>query len=401
MDDRVIASFGADGRAAAKAAPGRPALELLRDLVSRESITPEDKGCQVVIAERLAQAGFRCFTLAGRGAVNLVAVHGEGSPSLMFLGHTDVVPPGDREKWSTDPFRPEIRTVGGRDFLFGRGASDMKASDAAMAVALERFARAHPRHRGSCMLLLTSNEEGDSRGGTPRAAEFLKERGLVPTWCLVGEPSCVEKLGDQIKNGRRGSLSCDVTVKGVQGHVAYPERCDNAAHHAAALMSELASASWGEARGDFPPTSFQITNIRCGTGAENVAPGECLFMCNWRFNPSMSPESIKTRFEEALSKTGARAEAAWRLNGLPFETPKGEFLKALVETVREETGIEPRLSTSGGTSDGRFISPLGSEVAEFGPPALNIHGIDEHVAAEDPDRLAAIYERLLMRMLGD
>lgn len=400
MDGRVIATFGKDGRAAAAPAPSHEVLDLLRDLISRQSITPEDRGCQVVIAERLAQAGFRCFTLAGRGAVNLVAIHGEGSPSLMFLGHTDVVPPGDLSKWSSNPFKPEIREDGGRKYLFGRGASDMKASDAAMAVALCSYAKAHPRHKGSCMLLLTSNEEGDGKGGTQRAAEFLKERGMIPTWCLVGEPSCTKVLGDQVKNGRRGSLSCDVTVKGIQGHVAYPERCDNAAHHAAALMNELACAKWGDATGSFPKTSFQITNIRCGTGAENVAPGECFFMCNWRFNPSMPPEAIKARFDEAASRTGVDAQAAWRLNGLPFETPQGDFLKALLETVEERTGLKPRLSTSGGTSDGRFIAPLGAEVAEFGPPALGIHGIDERVAVEDPDALAAIYEEVLLRMLG-
>jgi succinyl-diaminopimelate desuccinylase len=400
MEGRVIASFGPGGRPAAAAEPERPALELLKDLVSRPSITPEDKGCEVEIAERLAQAGFRCFTLAGRGATNLVAVHGDGAPRLMFLGHTDVVPPGDESKWSSDPFKPEIRSVGGRDYVFGRGTADMKASDAAMTVALCNFARAQPRHRGTCMLLLTSNEEGDGRGGTSRAAEFIKERGMVPDWCLVGEPSCVGRLGDQVKNGRRGSLSCDVTVRGVQGHVAYPERCDNAAHHAAALMHELASEKWDEGSGSFPPTSFQITNIRCGTGAENVAPGECFFMCNWRFNPLSTPESIKERFAAALERSGAKADAAWRLNGMPFETGKGEFLDALCGIVKEETGIEPRLSTSGGTSDGRFIAPLGAEVVEFGPPALGIHGIDEHVAADDPDALAEIYERLLGRMLG-
>ncbi|MGN0908894.1 MAG: succinyl-diaminopimelate desuccinylase, partial [Succinivibrio sp.] len=306
---------------------------------------------------------------------------------------------GDASKWSSDPFTPEIRKLDGREFLFGRGASDMKASDAAMAVALCGFAKAHPAHKGSCMLLLTSNEEGDNRGGTPRAAEFLKERGMVPTWCLVGEPSCVQRLGDQVKNGRRGSLSCDVTVKGIQGHVAYPERCDNAAHHAAALMAELSSMKWDEGSGSFPPTSFQITNIRCGTGAENVAPGECFFMCNWRFNPVSSPDSIKERFNAALRRSGASADAQWRLNGLPFETPKGGFLDALVSIVEAETGVRPRLSTSGGTSDGRFIAPLGTQVAEFGPPALGIHGIDEHVAADDPDALAAIYRRLLERML--
>ncbi|MDD6318440.1 MAG: succinyl-diaminopimelate desuccinylase [Succinatimonas hippei] len=400
MDERSIATFNGKGEAvASKKEDLHPALELLKDLISRPSITPEDKGCQGVIAERLASCGFRCFCLGGSGAVNLIAVHGQGEPSLMFLGHTDVVPPGDPGKWRCDPFTPTLFDDEGVSYLYGRGASDMKASDAAMTVALCDFVRKHPAHKGRCMLLLTSNEEGDSRGGTPKAAEFLKNRDLVQMWCLVGEPSCFVILGDQYKHGRRGSLSCDITVKGIQGHVAYPERCDNAAHHAAALMHELSEIKWDDGSDSFPPTSFQITNIRCGTGAENVAPGECFFMCNWRFNPLSTPQMIKERFEKALERSKASADTVWRLNGLPFETQKGEFSEALLSAIKNKTGISPRFSTSGGTSDGRFIAPLGSEVMEFGPPALSIHGINERVKAEDPDLLASIYEDLLSKLL--
>lgn len=370
-------------------------IELARALISRASITPADAGCQTLVRECLQEVGFKCLTLRDSGTENLLALHGSGKPFLLFLGHTDVVPPGDESAWDTPPFEPELVREQGKTMLCGRGSADMKGSDAAMTVALHDFVKEHPDHPGTLGLLLTSNEEGDAKGGTPFVAEYLKHEGLIPDCCLVGEPSAIEVLGDQIKVGRRGSLSADVTVFGVQGHVAYPERCDNAARRAAALMDELSSQSWDLGTDVFPPTSFQITNIRCGTGAENVAPGECFFMCNWRFNPASSPESLKSRLLGIAKEQNTRVEVVWRLNGLPFVTRQGDFLQAVTHAVESVTGLKPRLSTSGGTSDGRFIAPLGAQTLEVGPSGATIHKVNERVDADDLKKLAQIYLEII------
>ncbi len=371
------------------------ALELAKKLISRPSVTPDDQGCQEVLASVLRDAGFKCETLCDGGPVtNLLALHGKGRPFLLFLGHTDVVPPGDLRAWPHPPFEPCVFEREGRLVLSGRGSADIKSSDAAMALALADFVKAHPAHKGTLGLLVTSNEEGDSRGGTPWAASVLKERGLIPDCCLVGEPSSLKETGDQVKCGRRGSLSAHITVRGVQGHVAYPERCDNAAHKAAALMHAMAQCKWDQGCENFPPTSFQITSVSCDSGAENLAPGRCEFSCNWRFCPASSPESLKKTVFDLAGSNGCTVEASWHLNGLPFQTSPGFFLGAVCESVREVTGLTPRLSTSGGTSDGRFIAPLGAEVAEFGPSGATIHKAGECVDAAAPQTLRRVYLRI-------
>lgn len=370
-------------------------IRLASELISKASLTPKDEGCQNLVRQMLQEAGFKCLTLRDSGTENLLALHGQGSPFLLCLGHTDVVPPGDESAWDHPPFEPKLTEEHGMTMLCGRGSADMKGSDAAMTVALHDFVKDHPKHRGTLGLLLTSNEEGDAKGGTPFVAEYLKTNNLIPDFCLVGEPSAIERLGDQIKIGRRGSLSADVTVYGVQGHVAYPERCDNAARRAAALMDSLSSETWDLGTDVFPPTSFQITNIRCGTGAENVAPGECFFMCNWRFNPASSPESLKARLMGIAAEQNTRIEVVWRLNGLPFVTEKGDFLKAVTDAVTKVTGLSPVLSTSGGTSDGRFIAPLGAQTVEVGPSGATIHKVNERVDAGDLVKLSQIYSEII------
>ena len=374
-------------------------LKLAKDLVVKPSITPDDRGCQIIIRELLTAQGFSCLTLKENQTDNLLALHGNGHPFILFLGHTDVVPPGDEKAWTHPPFGAVITKNEDTVILHGRGSADMKGSDAAMTLALADFVKENPDHQGTVGLLLTSNEEGDAKGGTPFVAEYLKKHSLIPDHCLVGEPSALKKFGDQIKIGRRGSLSCDITVLGTQGHVAYPEKCDNAAHHAAVLMAALSQKKWDEGNETFPPTSFQITNIRCGSGAENMAPGSCFFMCNWRFNSEQTLQTLKTGVEDLRKLYDIKAELVWRRNGLPFITKKGLFLDTLRGIVKEETGFEANLSTSGGTSDGRFIAPLGCEVVELGPCGASIHKVDECVNVQDLKTMQTVCKKLLTKLL--
>lgn len=374
--------------------------KLAAELVKCPSLTPDDCGCQDLIREKLEHSGFDCQSLRDSGTVNLLARHGSGSPFLLFLGHTDVVPAGDLHAWNFPPFEGRIAEEAGEAWLCGRGSADMKGADAAMACALSRFARTYPEHAGTAGVLLTSNEEGDSRGGTPFAAEWLKRHSLIPDYCLVGEPSCKKFFGDQIKNGRRGSLQGRVIVKGVQGHVAYPGNCDNAAHRAAALICRLCAVRWDEGSRFFPPTSFQVTNITCGTGAENVVPGSCGFWCNWRYNDLVSKESIEQKVQEVLKELGTRAEINWIVSGLPFLTPGGALLDALRAAVEQISGLSPALSTSGGTSDGRFIAPLGAQTLEFGPVSEGIHKANERVSVRSLEQLEQIYFLVLERLLA-
>ena len=373
-------------------------LKLVQELVLRPSITPDDHGCQTIIRNILSSQGFSCLTLKENQTDNLLALHGSGHPFILFLGHTDVVPPGDEKNWTHPPFDAVVTKHKDALILHGRGSADMKGSDAAMTLALADFVKECPNHQGTVGLLLTSNEEGDAKGGTPFVAEYLKKHSLIPDHCLVGEPSALERFGDQIKIGRRGSLSCDITVLGTQGHVAYPEKCDNAAHHAAVLMAALSQKKWDEGNEAFPPTSFQITNIRCGSGAENMAPGACFFMCNRRVNSEQTPQSIKAVVDDLLNQYEIKAELSWRLNGLPFITKKGLFLDTLQSILKKETGLEPKLSTSGGTSDGRFIAPLGCEVVEIGPCGASIHKIDECVNIQDLEKMQSVCEKILKKL---
>ncbi len=373
-------------------------IPLTRALVSKPSITPNDLGCQKILCDLLKEQDFKCLTLKDSGTENLLALHGEGHPFLLFLGHTDVVPAGDETSWTHPPFDAVIQKEQDQEFIYGRGCADMKGSDAAMSLALCEFVKQNPQHKGTVGLLVTSNEEGNAKGGTPFVANYLKQKKLIPDYCLVGEPSALEKFGDQLKIGRRGSLSCDITVKGVQGHVAYPERCDNAAHHAAMLMHALVLQSWDQGNKDFPPTSFQITNIKSGTGAENVAPGSCFFMCNWRFSPEQTPDKLKASLQKLIDETHTDCELVWRVNGLPFVNHHEGFLQAVRDAVFKSTGLTPKLSTSGGTSDGRFIAPLGTSVIELGPCGATIHKVDEKVATDALIKMQEVCIEILRNM---
>jgi succinyl-diaminopimelate desuccinylase len=383
-------------------------LQLLEQLISRPSVTPDDAGCQALIATRLARLGFACEDMPhgpdGGTVSNLWAVRAGASPgpTLVFAGHTDVVPTGPLDEWTSAPFVPTYRD--GR--LHGRGAADMKASIAAMVVAAEEFVAAHPRHAGRLAFLVTSDEEGPSVDGTVRVVEALRARGETLDCCIVGEPTCVERLGDTIKNGRRGSLSARLHVIGVQGHVAYPQLARNPIHVAAPALAELAAATWDAGNDHFPPTTFQISNLRAGTGATNVIPGEAVVDFNFRFSTESTPESLQARVEEILARHGVEHRIAWTLGGSPFLTRPGTLSAALVGAIRDETGrdgasaVEPDLSTTGGTSDGRFIARICPQVVEFGPINATIHKIDEHVAVADVPRLKNIYRRTLERLLA-
>jgi succinyl-diaminopimelate desuccinylase len=377
---------------------------LLEQLISRPSVTPEDAGCQALFAERLGRAGFLCedmpFGPAGAVVRNLWALRSGGAPgpTLVLAGHTDVVPTGPLEAWTSAPFVPTYRD--GK--LYGRGTADMKTSLAAMLVATEEFVAAHPRHAGRIAFLLTSDEEGPSVDGTVRVVEALKARGEALDCCIVGEPTSVERLGDMIKNGRRGSLSARLAVLGVQGHVAYPHLARNPIHAIAPALAELAATRWDEGNEHFPPTSFQVSNFHAGTGATNVIPGEALIDLNFRFSTESTPESLQARVDEILRRHGVEHRVAWTLGGSPFLTRPGTLSAALVGAIRDEMGadVEPELSTTGGTSDGRFIARICPQVVEFGPVNATIHKIDEHVAVDAIPRLKNIYRRTLERLLA-
>jgi succinyl-diaminopimelate desuccinylase len=371
-------------------------LDLTRDLISRPSVTPEDEGCQEVLIERLEKLGFRTERLRFDDVDNIWLRRGTEGPVFCFAGHTDVVPPGPAGKWDSPPFEPEIRD----GVLYGRGAADMKGSIAAMTTAVERFVAAHPDHKGSIAFLITSDEEGPSINGTVKVVEVLEERNEKIDWCLVGEPSSTAKVGDVIKNGRRGSLSGTLTVYGKQGHVAYPHLADNPIHRVAPMLAELAAEEWDAGNEFFPPTTFQVSNINGGTGANNVIPGEITLLFNFRFSTESTEDGLKQRVHDILDRHGLRYDLEWTLSGHPFLTPEGELVDAACRAIREETGTETQLSTAGGTSDGRFIAPTGAQVLELGPLNASIHQVNEHVRVDDLDTLSAIYERILNTLLA-
>ena len=378
-------------------------LRLTEALIARPSITPRDEGCLDLIAERLSRIGFRCERVDSGPddfrVSNLWARLGQGQqPTLVFAGHIDVVPTGPASAWASDPFVPTHRD--GK--LFGRGASDMKASLAAMVVACEEFVAAHPQPAIDIAFLLTSDEEGPAVDGTVVVCETLKARGERLDWCIVGEPTSVQRTGDMIKNGRRGTLSGKLTVKGVQGHIAYPHLARNPIHMAAPALAELVATTWDEGNAFFPPTSWQISNIHGGTGASNVIPGTVVIDFNFRFCTESTPEALQQRLEATLQRhglqPGADYDLAWTLGGRPFLTTPGTLVDAVREAIRAETGIDTELSTTGGTSDGRFIAGVCPQVIELGPPNATIHKVDEHVAVADIEPLKNIYRRTLERL---
>lgn len=370
-------------------------LELTKELIRRPSVTPDDCGCQELIAGRLEKAGFEIEQLRFGVVDNLWARRGSTAPLFVFAGHTDVVPPGPAEQWDSEPFDPVIRD----GYLFGRGTADMKGSVAAMVIACERFIAAHPDHKGSIAFLITSDEEGPAIDGTVRVIDHLVARGDKIDWCLVGEPSSVNQTGDMIKNGRRGSLNGKLRIHGHQGHVAYPHLADNPVHRAAPALAELAAVEWDAGNEFFPPTTFQISNIAAGTGAENVIPGVLDIQFNLRFSTESSEVSLKSQVNEILTRHGLEYEIDWRLSGQPFLTPEGELVDAARESIRSIIGIDTELSTSGGTSDGRFIAPTGAQVLELGPVNATIHKINECVKAEELVILSTVYGDIIKRLL--
>ncbi|OGA29790.1 MAG: succinyl-diaminopimelate desuccinylase [Betaproteobacteria bacterium RIFCSPLOWO2_02_FULL_68_150] len=373
----------------------RSALDLARQLIARRSVTPEDAGCQDLVAQRLAAAGFGCESLRCGEVTNLWARRGSGHPLVCFAGHTDVVPPGPLERWQSDPFVPLERD--GR--LYGRGAADMKSSIAAFVVAAEAFVQERPAHSGSIALLITSDEEGPSVDGTVRVVERLKALGESIDYCIVGEPSSVNALGDMIKNGRRGSLSGRLTVRGVQGHVAYPQRAKNPIHALAPALAELASTVWDQGNEHFPPTTWQASNIHAGTGVGNVIPGSLELDFNFRFSTASSEHSLRERLEAVLGRHGVDYALAWVLGGKPFLTRRGELVEVVARAVRTYTGRTPELSTTGGTSDARFIAEICPQIVELGPVNASIHQVDEHIALAELELLPKIYLDTLRALL--
>lgn len=370
-------------------------LELASALIERPSVTPDDAGCQSMLAERLSAVGFQCETLCFGEVTNLWARRGSGAPLLVFAGHTDVVPTGPLEQWESDPFSATERN--GR--LYGRGAADMKSSIAAFVVAAEEFVAANPDHSGSIGLLITSDEEGPAVNGTVKVCELLQERGERLDYCIVGEPTSVSSLGDTIKNGRRGSLSGRLTVKGKQGHVAYPHLARNPVHLFAPALADLVTEHWDDGNEYFPPTTFQISNLQAGTGATNVVPGIAVVDFNFRFSTASTPESLKQRVHAILDGHGLEYELDWNLGGEPFLTPRGELSNALIDAIATATGVQAELSTTGGTSDGRFIARICPQVVEFGPINASIHQINEHIAIADLEPLKNVYRGTLERLL--
>jgi len=371
-------------------------LDLARELIRRPSVTPVDAGCQDLMAERLAAAGFRIEPMPFGEVTNLWARRGQSGPLFCFAGHTDVVPPGPRADWASDPFDPQIRD----GMLYGRGAADMKGSLAAMVTAAEHFVAAHPDHTGSIAFLITSDEEGIATEGTVKVVETLAARGEQIDYCLVGEPSSLERLGDCLKVGRRGSLTGLLTVHGKQGHVAYPQRANNPFHACVGALAALCAEVWDQGNAHFPPTSFQIANLNMGTGADNVIPGRLTAQFNLRFSTELTAELIETRVRRLLDAGGFHYDLTWRLSGNPFLTPAGELVAATGAAITAVTGLEAQPSTTGGTSDGRFIAPTGAQVVEFGPRNATIHQVDECVSVADLDQLSVIYQRILERLLA-
>jgi succinyl-diaminopimelate desuccinylase len=373
-----------------------PTLELTCRLIKRASVTPADSGCQELVAAHLAPLGFRAETLARNGTTNLWLRRGHGGPTVVLAGHTDVVPPGPRDAWRTDPFEPTVRD----GLLFGRGAADMKTSVAAFAIAAEEFARARPDHAGSIALLLTSDEEGPATDGTVAVVEQLTARGETIDYCIVGEPTSVDRLGDTIKNGRRGSLSGKLVVAGVQGHVAYPHLARNPVHQLAPALAELAGVVWDQGDEFFPPTTFQVSNIHAGTGAGNVIPGACELDFNLRFAPASTSEQIMQRVEQTLARHGLEYNLRWTVGAQPFLTRPGNLVAAISRAIEETTGKPPQLSTTGGTSDGRFLAAVCPQVVEFGPTNATIHKVNECVRLDEIEPLKNVYRRTLELLLS-
>ena len=370
-------------------------LELAKRLIARPSQTPRDEGCQEIMIARLEPLGFKVERLRFGDVDNFWAVHGTAKPLVVFAGHTDVVPSGPREAWKNDPYQPEVRD----GHLYGRGAADMKSSLAAFITAIEDFLASHSRHKGSVGLLITSDEEGPAINGTVKVMEWLGKQGVKIDHCLVGEPSSIKVLGDTIKNGRRGSLSGRLVVHGKQGHVAYPHLAKNPIHALAPALAELAAAVWDQGNADFPPTSFQVSNIHGGTGAENVIPGRLEVLFNFRFSTAVTEADLRRRVEETLRRHAVEFDLHWTLSGHPFLTRGTTLIEATKQAVREELGVDTSPSTSGGTSDGRFIAPTGAEVVELGPLNRTIHQIDECIVVDDLARLSRVYRRILEILL--
>jgi len=372
-----------------------PAIDLLCDLVRRRSITPDDAGCQALLAARLARLGFTCETLQFNDVTNLWARFGDTSPVLCFAGHTDVVPPGDETQWSTDPFEPTFKA----GVLYGRGSADMKSGLAAMIVAIEEFLEAHADFTGSIAMLITSDEEGRARDGTLRVMDALADRDERIDWCVLGEPSSQDVLGDIVRIGRRGSLSGMLKVNGVQGHVAYPHLADNPIRAFAPVLAELHEIVWDDGNEYFPPTSFQVLDVRAGIGAPNVTPGELSARFNFRYSTEWTHDSLQEKVHAVFDAHDIDYELDWHLSGKPFLTEPGVLINAVHQAVVEHTGSAPELSTGGGTSDGRFISPAGVDVVELGPVNASIHKIDEHVRVKDVIALTGMYRRIMELML--
>ena len=372
-----------------------PTLALTEELIRCGSVTPTDAGCQQILGARLRSLGFYLESMRFGAVDNLWARRGKASPLVCFAGHTDVVPTGPLERWKSAPFEPTKRD----GFLFGRGAADMKTSLAAFVTATERLVHEHPDHSGSIALLLTSDEEGVAVDGTVRVVETLKLRGELLDYCIVGEPTCVKRLGDTLKNGRRGSLSGALLVRGVQGHVAYPHLAKNPVHHAAPALAELCAITWDQGNEYFPATTFQISNVQAGTGATNVIPAESRVWFNFRFSTASTVDGLKAKVHEILDRHALDYVLEWSLSGMPFLTPRGRLVEAISASIRAELGVEAELSTTGGTSDGRFIAAICPQLVEFGPVNESIHKVDECIALADVEALSRVYHRTLVTLL--
>lgn len=375
-------------------------LALTEQLIARASVTPDDQHCQQILIERLAPLGFTCETIESHGVTNLWAVRrgtdGANGKLLAFAGHTDVVPTGPLEQWRSPPFVPSIR----EGKLYGRGAADMKTSLAGFVVASEEFVAAHPQHRGAIAFLITSDEEGPATDGTVKVVELLKARGERLDYCIVGEPTSTATLGDVVKNGRRGSMSGKLTIKGVQGHIAYPHLAKNPVHLFAPALAELVAERWDDGNEYFPPTTWQVSNLHSGTGASNVIPGHADVLFNFRFSTASTVEGLQQRVHAILDRHGLDYDLQWTVSGLPFLTPRGELSNALEKAIRDETGVSTELSTTGGTSDGRFIARICPQVVEFGPPNGSIHKIDEHIDVAFVEPLKNVYRRVLEQLIA-